>query len=141
MDARRGTMRLDLHGQVFGRLVALSPVGKDKSRNTIWLCRCSCGRRTKAITAALRNGSRKSCGCIQDEIRRSGTLRLGKESLTTRGLQNVNGRVSIDQVLEIRRLGDSGMSATAIKKTLALSISISRTVQVMARHTHLYLEG
>lgn len=34
---------IDISGQKFNRLTAIKPVGKYKSGNTIWLCRCDCG--------------------------------------------------------------------------------------------------
>jgi hypothetical protein len=56
--------RKDLTGQVFGKLTALYPVGKDNYRNILWLCKCKCGNTTIAAAFRLINGDTKSCGCF-----------------------------------------------------------------------------
>lgn len=58
---------IDLTGQRFGRLVALSPADKHKGR-TCWLCQCDCGKQAIVTTQQLRrtNGTR-SCGCLHSE--------------------------------------------------------------------------
>ena len=55
----------DLTGQRFGKLIALEPIGQDKHKNVIWLCRCDCGRTHEVVSRALVNGSTKSCGCYE----------------------------------------------------------------------------
>lgn len=65
----------DLTGKVFGRLTVIaktdsysSPSGKH--RDTRWLCRCSCEKRSEVIVTRhnLINGVTKSCGCIRREM-------------------------------------------------------------------------
>lgn len=53
---------LDLTGQRFGKLVALS---KAQSRNgkTYWLCQCDCGNQKEIQTGHLTSGVTTSCGC------------------------------------------------------------------------------
>lgn len=58
---------IDLTGQKFGRLTPRENVGKDPNHGNLWLCDCECGNTTIASTAELRNGTRKSCGCINKE--------------------------------------------------------------------------
>lgn len=53
---------LDLTGQRFGQLTALSPAGKVGSM-TAWRCQCDCGRETVVTIGHLRNGTTTSCGC------------------------------------------------------------------------------
>jgi hypothetical protein len=57
--------RIDITGQRFGRLVALSENGRDKHGQARWLCRCDCGATTTVVGAWLRTGNTKSCGCHQ----------------------------------------------------------------------------
>jgi len=66
---------LDLSGQRFGRLVAVS---KADGR---WLCRCDCGGTKRVLTRHLRDGSIRSCGCITKERVRSMSAgrQLGRE--------------------------------------------------------------
>lgn len=64
---------LDLTGQRFGRLVALSVERRNDSAtraNYFWLCRCDCGATKTVRTECLRNGDTRSCGCFQRERRR-----------------------------------------------------------------------
>ena len=58
----------DLTGQRFGRLIVIKKDGKDKNGNVKWTCKCDCGNTTQPIrSSSLRNGSTKSCGCLNKE--------------------------------------------------------------------------
>lgn len=63
----------DLTGQVFGRLTVLGPIGKDKHRKILWLCRCSCGKvRDQPLAAStMRSGNTTSCGCLWRESQKT----------------------------------------------------------------------
>jgi hypothetical protein len=39
-----------------------------KSRHAIWKCRCDCGQEILTETRLLRNGRRKSCGCLRRKL-------------------------------------------------------------------------
>ena len=58
--------KLDLLGQKFGRLTAISEATKVGKR-TRWLCRCDCGNEKIILTECLRSGISKSCGCYRIE--------------------------------------------------------------------------
>jgi hypothetical protein len=65
----------DITGHKFGRLTAkrrvankISPAGK---QITVWLCSCSCGNEIEVDKASLVTRRTRSCGCYNDEIRRS----------------------------------------------------------------------
>jgi hypothetical protein len=59
--------RLDLAGQVFGRLTALYCDGR-KRGNATWACKCSCGTTVQHVRRDyLTSGQKKSCGCLQSE--------------------------------------------------------------------------
>lgn len=53
----------NLTGQTFGLLQVDSEVGRNKHNNILWLCKCKCGRTTKATTTDLKCGRKTSCGC------------------------------------------------------------------------------
>lgn len=53
---------IDITNQKFNRLTAIRYVGKSR-----WLCKCDCGNEITVITAHLRSGHTKSCGCLQRE--------------------------------------------------------------------------
>lgn len=58
-------------GEVHNRLTIISDTGQKTAIGAVkWLCSCVCGKTTIAIAAELRNGSKKSCGCLNDEIRK-----------------------------------------------------------------------
>jgi hypothetical protein len=50
-------------GSVFVHLTAVRLVGADKWGDSIWLCRCSCGKETETKANKLKRGETKSCGC------------------------------------------------------------------------------
>ena len=52
-------------GQQFSRLTVLR-----KIKGTQWLCKCVCGRITKAYAHQLIHGKKRSCGCLQQECRK-----------------------------------------------------------------------
>ena len=59
--------RLDLTGQVFGRLTALYPLEERKAGRTYWRCRCICGKEVDVQTPLLLHGGTQSCGCLRDK--------------------------------------------------------------------------
>lgn len=70
---------LDLTGQEFERLTVIERAGSDGRGEALWLCECTCGNRTTALSSNLRksNGT-KSCGCLKAEY--------GRKQFTTHGL-------------------------------------------------------
>ena len=58
--------KLDLTGQVFGRLTVIGEA-ESKGGRTRWVCKCECGNETVAYTGALRSGNTSSCGCYAKE--------------------------------------------------------------------------
>ena len=57
----------DITGQRFGKLVAIRPVGVNKSRSIAWESKCDCGNTVKVDGSKLRFGHTKSCGCVAKE--------------------------------------------------------------------------
>lgn len=71
---------IDLTGEKYGKLIAIKKCGKNKSGNTLWLCKCECGKETKVCISNLRGGHTKSCGCYaieQVRLKKAG-LKHGK---------------------------------------------------------------
>lgn len=56
-------VRVDIVGQVFGRLKVLAFWDVDKTRKLRWLCQCSCGTRAIVRGGCLKSGHTTSCGC------------------------------------------------------------------------------
>ena len=70
--------KVDLIGQRFGRLVVIEEAGRNKRRNMLWLCKCSCGAEVTVSNGNLQSGRTKSCGCLCRE--------LSAKRLTTHGM-------------------------------------------------------
>ncbi len=60
----------NLTGQTFGRLYVLElDYLNPKLKNAAyWKCKCSCGNITTTRGALLKDGTTKSCGCLQKEL-------------------------------------------------------------------------
>lgn len=58
----------DLSGQKFGWLTVHGQNGRTERSQVVWKCQCVCGAITDVITARLRNGASKSCGCRMPEM-------------------------------------------------------------------------
>jgi hypothetical protein len=61
----------DLTGQTFGRWTVLEYAGRNRLGRHLWLCECSCERRTRRILAGNSLGkASRSCGCLSAEASR-----------------------------------------------------------------------
>jgi len=56
----------NLSGRRFGKLTAICDVGRTK-RGRVWKCRCDCGTETTSVSTYLKNGHKRSCGCLHAE--------------------------------------------------------------------------
>lgn len=54
----------NLTGQRFGRLVVIRRVQNNEKGNTVWCCRCDCGKEVDIVGYSLKSGKSKSCGCL-----------------------------------------------------------------------------
>ncbi len=58
-------MRIDMRGKKCGQLEVLWKTGVYRGYDTVWLCRCKCGRLSNVRGSFLRNGHTKTCGhCV-----------------------------------------------------------------------------
>jgi len=58
-----------MDGLVFNRLRVLQSAGRNRHREALWLCLCTCGNTKIASGSDLRRGRTKSCGCLIREAR------------------------------------------------------------------------
>lgn len=76
----------DLSGQRFGRWLILERSGTKNypsgARQPQYLCKCDCGNEKIVVSSILRDGSSKSCGCLNAEVRRAICIKRN----TTHGL-------------------------------------------------------
>lgn len=61
------TKLIDLTGQRFGRLVVLERAENSKNGQARWKCQCDCGNVKIIQGNHLRQGTTKSCGCLEKE--------------------------------------------------------------------------
>ena len=66
---------IDIAGQQFGRLTAISYEGEKK-----WKCKCKCGSEVVISSRNLRSGKSTSCGCFQRETCKKLQFSHGKSS-------------------------------------------------------------
>lgn len=60
---------IDLTGQKFDRLTVIKRMKNTKHNHAQWLCECICGKSSIVCSNSLRNGTTRSCGCLQQEAR------------------------------------------------------------------------
>lgn len=54
----------NISGERFGYLTAIEISGKYR-RESVWLCKCDCGKETHVKISNLKNRNTMSCGCKQ----------------------------------------------------------------------------
>lgn len=60
---------VDLTGMTFGRLTVRELIGRRGKQGVLaWLCDCECGGTCEVVTADLKKGIQKSCGCYIREV-------------------------------------------------------------------------
>lgn len=72
--------RLDLTGQVFGKLKVMSVAESTRHGKAQWLCLCDCGTEKILISGNLMSGASRSCGCDQRAAREEHNRRLREEA-------------------------------------------------------------
>lgn len=84
------SLKIDLIGQRFGKLVVVEPSKSRKFRNSSttvarWKCECDCGNKSVVDGRHLRSGKTKSCGCYAKvcHIGNSYSLKHGHARNTT----------------------------------------------------------
>lgn len=58
---------IDLIGERFGRLSVVERVENNCRNQAQFLCKCDCGNEKVVMSALLRNGHTRSCGCLHHE--------------------------------------------------------------------------
>lgn len=76
----QGARRVDIAGQVFGRLTVLRREKHDNFGGR-WAVRCECGTEHVVSRSSLRGGSVRSCGCLVEDMRRQRADRADKKAM------------------------------------------------------------
>lgn len=64
---RGGSGFKDEVGNKYGKLLVIKRVTNNKAGTAKWECKCDCGNTKEVLGANLRDGTIKSCGCLQKE--------------------------------------------------------------------------
>jgi 5-methylcytosine-specific restriction endonuclease McrA len=83
---------IDETGNIYGRLTVIERAGKDKNRQTIWRCICSCGNEKNVTGNNLHSGRSKSCGCQKDQVIDETGNRYGRLTVIKRAENDKRGR-------------------------------------------------
>ena len=59
--------RVDITNKRYGKLIALYPTDKRRSRSVMWYCQCDCGGYAIVPKIDLECGNTVSCGCIKSK--------------------------------------------------------------------------
>ena len=65
---------LDLTGQRFGKLTAISRLPSKEHRYYLWDCICECGGRAQVSTKKLIRGTIDNCGCVPKTTAKNGSI-------------------------------------------------------------------
>lgn len=78
---------MKLIGNVYGRLTVVSDTGKRAhSRESVYLCQCSCGNSVEVRSGLLSQDKKKSCGCLYNETRTKDVERLNNSKRYINGI-------------------------------------------------------
>lgn len=100
---------LDLRGQQFGRLTALTLSSKKtNSRGLIWECLCQCGTFCNISATHLVSGHTQSCGCLHIE-RMTTHGQSGKMTPTYSSWQNMKARCNNPNFTAYKDYGGRGI--------------------------------
>lgn len=104
----------DLSGMRFGEWSVISFVRFDKSRISMWKCRCACGVERIVNGRNLKNGSSKSCGCLQRKIVSKTSYKHGQSrSLLYQVWGNMIQRCTNENTPGYKDYGGKGVSVCA----------------------------
>lgn len=67
---------VDMTGMTFGRLTVVS-FSRRRGHNSIWVCKCSCGKLSAVSRTNLVTGNTSSCGCLRAEVSGNARRRHG----------------------------------------------------------------
>lgn len=76
---------IDITGRRFGRLTALYRDGYSNAWQSMWVCRCDCGKEVRVHKCNLMAGRVRSCGCIRHDLLKENRRRNGETTLGPSG--------------------------------------------------------
>lgn len=79
---------IDLTGGKFGRWLVIEKYGNENSGDTLWKCKCDCGRIKNIRGSSLTSGNSKSCGCLAREL----NSKRNRENYKPKKIEDLTGR-------------------------------------------------
>ena len=79
--------KIDLTGNMYGRLTVLNDGGRTPTGQVIWKCICTCGNIVNVRSNNLRGGRSQSCGCLARERTKEFNKRFWKNRIWTEELK------------------------------------------------------
>jgi hypothetical protein len=73
-------------GDRYGKLVILGRGGLNERKNRLWTCLCDCGNTASIRTSDLRQGRRRSCGCLRQDVLKGRRKKTGHSEALDRFL-------------------------------------------------------
>lgn len=101
----------DLTGKKFGDLTVKEHAGRDKRKNRLWLCKCTCGNTVIVTTGRLTSGGKTNCGC-KNKL-------PGRQNLINQKF----GDLTVKEIIETSKWGD---------KLLLCECTCGNTIKVMS---------
>jgi hypothetical protein len=106
--------RVNLIGQVFGKLTVVADAGANSRRQSLWECLCSCGNKSVVQGYSLVSGNTKSCGCFRFENGKTASLvhghaRFGQNTAEYRAWQHAKSRCLNPRVWNYENYGGRGI--------------------------------
>ena len=101
---RKSARAIDMTGVVCGKLTVLKRANTKEGGGLCWECSCECGNSYIARGRDLRNGKRKSCGCLSRQALELGRFPRLTEDEKTRRLRDYKFKYKYGITLETRDL-------------------------------------
>ncbi len=104
----------DLTGLVFGRYIAMWPVGRRGNPSRImYLCACRCGQIRLVESSGLTLGRNRSCGCLRMDALKAGVRRVhghrASASPTYQSWKGMIGRCEYPKHVGFKNYGGRGI--------------------------------
>ena len=99
----------DLFNIKFGHLTALRISDEIKLKQTIWVCKCECGKITLVSRSHLLGGGVKSCGCKKYKIKHGHCVGKKYRSKTYRSWEAMIRRCTKKSDIKFKHYGGRGI--------------------------------
>lgn len=122
----------NLLGMKFGILTVIEKIGKDKTGQLVWKCKCECGNITHLTSNSLINKGTMSCGCLRQKV----DVKLGQEAFKEKYL--VEGTnlavISRNKPISTNKSGVTGVRWDKTRKKWIATIEFQGKARFLGRY-------